>query len=579
MKSLDWFSFLRYIFLKYYNSKLLEKGVKLMLQCREDVLTFTKQLVNIESVVNTNGEKVIAQSLFNMISSLPYFSQNPSQLVLEQTLNDDQERYNVLAFVKGTKGISNRTVILMGHIDTVGIDDFNQLKDQACFPEKLMESLKGEQLPASAKEHLDSGDWLFGRGVLDMKSGVASNLYLLNYYSLHPEELDGNIVLLSECDEEDSSHGVLSALKTLKCWKKEHGFDYVAAINADFVSPRYEGDENRYIYKGTVGKLLPSFFITGAETHVGSAFEGLDPNFIAAELTRQINYNPELCNEAFGETTVPPVSLKQTDLKPSYTVQTALSAYVYYNFFIHSWSPKDVLEKLKEQAYIAFNNALTSFEERYKQYSAMSGEPYMQHPWKPRVFTYEEMEQLLREENGDIFTTHINEFKEKLSTNTSLDTRMFAARVVEEAWKWMKDKNPAIILFYSSLYSPRIELTGKTTDELALITALDEAVVEIQPHYQYPIVTRNFFPYISDMSFVALSDDEAGINAETNNNPSWGTKLFVDYQDIRDINVPVINIGPYGLDAHKKLERMEMTYSLEVVPNLTNLVIQKLLNH
>ena len=550
-----------------------------MLQCREDVLTFTKRLVNIESVVNSNGEKAIAQSLYSMISSMPYFSQNPSHLVLEQTLNDDQERYNVLAFVKGTRGISNRTVILMGHIDTVGIDDFNQLKDQACFPEKLMESLKNEQLPTSAMEHLDSGDWLFGRGVLDMKSGVASNLYLLNYYSLHPEELDGNIVLLSECDEEDSSHGVLSALKTLKCWKKEHSFDYVAAINADFVSPRYEGDENRYIYKGTVGKLLPSFFITGAETHVGSAFEGLDPNFIAAELTRQINYNPELCNEAFGETTVPPVSLKQTDLKPSYTVQTALSAYVYYNFFIHSWSPKDVLEKLKEQAYIAFNNALTSFEERYKQYSAMSGEPYMQHPWKPRVFTYEEMEQLLREENGDIFTTHMNEFKEKLSTNTSLDTRMFAARVVEEAWKWMKDKNPAIILFYSSLYSPRIELTGKTTDELALITALDEAVVEIQPHYQYPIVTRNFFPYISDMSFVALSDDEAGINAETNNNPSWGTKLFVDYQDIRDINVPVINIGPYGLDAHKKLERMGMTYSLEVVPNLTNLVIQKLLNH
>jgi arginine utilization protein RocB len=550
-----------------------------MLQCREDVLTFTKQLVNIESVVNTNGEKAIAQSLYSMISSMPYFSQNPSHLVLEQTLNDDQERYNVLAFVKGTKGNSNRTVILMGHIDTVGIDDFNHLKDQACFPDELMESLKTEQLPAAAKEHLDSGDWLFGRGVLDMKSGVASHLYLLSYYSQHPEELAGNIVLLSECDEEDSSHGVLSALKTLKRWRREHGFDYVAAINADFVSPRYEGDENRYIYKGTVGKLLPSFFITGAETHVGSAFEGLDPNFIAAELTRQINYNPELCNEAFGETTVPPVSLKQTDLKPSYTVQTALAAYVYYNFFIHSWSPKDVLEKLREQAMIAFTNALTSFEERYKQYSTLSGEPYVQHPWKPRVLTYEEMEQLLVEENGETFTAHMNQFKEKLLENKELDTRMFAAKVVEEAWKWMKDKNPAIILFYSSLYSPRIELTGKTTDELALITSLDEAVEELQPYYQYPIVTRNFFPYISDMSFVALSDDEAGINAESNNNPGWGTKLFVDYQDIRDINVPVINIGPYGLDAHKKLERLEMTYSFEIVPNLTHLVIQKLLNN
>lgn len=247
-----------------------------------------------------------------------------------------------------------------------------------------------------------------------MKSGVASHLYLLNYYSEHPEELNGNLVFLAECDEEDSSHGILSALKTLKRWKKEHGFAYTAAINADFVAPRYEGDHNRYIYKGTVGKLLPSFYITGAETHVGSAFEGLDPNFIAAELTKQINYNPDLCNEAYGETTVPPVSLKQTDLKPSYTVQTALSAYVYYNFFIHSWSPKDVLEKLKEQAIVAFHNALTAFEDRYKRYCTLSGEPYVQPPWKPRVLTYEEMDQLLVKENGTKYVSHMKNFKEDL---------------------------------------------------------------------------------------------------------------------------------------------------------------------
>ncbi|MED3561065.1 M20/M25/M40 family metallo-hydrolase [Bacillus xiapuensis] len=548
-----------------------------MHQCREDVLAFTKQLVNTESIVNTAGEKAMAHSLYKIVSEFSYFIKNPSFVTLAQTIDDIHERYNVLAFVKGTKGTSNRTVILMGHIDTVGIDDFNQLKDQACFPEELMKMLKHEELPISAKEHLDSGDWLFGRGVLDMKSGVASNLYLLKYYSEHPEELDGNIVFLAECDEEDSSHGILSALKVLKNWKKEHGFDYVAAINSDFVSPRYAGDVNRYIYKGTVGKLLPSFFITGAETHVGSCFEGLDPNFIAAELTRQINYNPELCNEAYGEITVPPVSLKQTDLKPSYTVQTALSAYVYYNFFIHSWSPKDVLDKLKEQALIAFKRALASFDERYKQYSAASKEPYVELPWAPRVFTYEEMEQLLTKEHGNAFVLHMNQFKQGLVLNEELDTRMFAARVVEEAWKWMKDKNPAIILFYSSLYSPRIELTGKTSREQALIDALDEAVEAVQPSYQHPIVTRNFFPYISDMSFVALSDNEEGIDAVSKNNPGWGTKHYVEYQDIRDLNVPVINIGPYGVDAHKKLERMEMTYSLEVVPNLTNLVIRKLL--
>ena len=331
-----------------------------MLDCRDEVLFYTKQLVNIGSIVNTNGENEIAQALYTMISSFPYFIENPSHVIKPQTQNDVLERYNVMAFVKGTKGNSNRTVILMGHLDTVGIDDFTQLADLAFNPDELLEELKKEKLPPLVKEHAESGDWMFGRGTLDMKSGVASNLYLLKYFSEHPEELDGNLVFLAECDEEDSSYGILSGVKDLNAWKEEHGFEYIGLINSDFVSPRFGGDKNRYIYKGTVGKLLPSFFITGAETHVGSAFEGLDPNLIAAELTRQIDYNPDLCNEAFGETTMPPVSLKQMDLKPNYTVQTALAAYVYYNFFIHSWTPKDVLEKLKEQADIAFEKSIKS---------------------------------------------------------------------------------------------------------------------------------------------------------------------------------------------------------------------------
>lgn len=550
-----------------------------MLACRDDVLFLTKQLVNIESIVNTDGESEIAQALYTLLSNFPYFIENPSQVVKSQTKDDERERYNVLAYVKGTKGNSNKTVILMGHMDTVGVEDFTQLKDVACEPDALKEELKKESLPHTLREHIESDDWMFGRGVLDMKSGLASHLYLIKYYSEHPDELEGNLVFIGECDEEDGSHGILSALSELKVWKEDQQFEYIGAINADFVSPRFEGDQNRYIYKGTVGKLLPSFFITGAETHVGSCFEGLDPNLIAAELTKQINYNPDLCNEANGEITVPPVSLKQTDLKPSYTVQTALSAYVYYNFFIYSWSPKEVLEKLKDQAHIAFTNALNLFKERYTTYSKISGEPYREVSWSPRVFTYEDMHQILNEQHGAKYDVHMKEFKEELLLDTSLDTRMFAARVVEEAWKWMIDKDPAIILFYSSLYSPRIQLNGESVEDQNLITALEKAVETIQPNYPYPIVTRNFFPYISDMSFVALSDDEEGISAVSNNNPGWGTKHFVNYQEIRDINVPVINIGPYGYDAHKKYERMEMTYSLEIVPNLTNQVIIKLLNN
>ncbi|WP_203362931.1 M20/M25/M40 family metallo-hydrolase [Bacillus sp. REN10] len=549
-----------------------------MFSTREEILELTDQLVKIESVVNTSGEVNIANNLYHFISIWPYFQQNPSYLIKSRTENDEIERYNVMACVKGAKGDSNKTVILMGHIDTVGIDDYGSLKDKACFPTELMKALSNEELPELVQQHLDSNEWHFGRGVLDMKSGVASHLYLLKYYSEHPEQLAGNLVLLAECDEEDSSHGVLSALKDLKKWKEEHQFEYIALINSDFVAPRFAGDTKRYIYKGTVGKVLPSFFITGAEAHAGSCFEGLDPNYIAAELTRQISYNPELCDTSLGETPVPPVSLKQTDLKPNYTIQTALSAYVYFNFFIQSWSPKDVLVTLKKQAEIAFDNAITNLKEKHRKYCEISGNPYSELPWKARVIIYEEMQRELIEQHGEPFTQHMSAFKEKLLLDSTLDTRMFAARVVEEEWNWMSDKSPAIILFYSSLYSPRIELTGKNEYEQNLLHALEEAVKAVQPYYPHPIVIRNYFPYVCDMSCVALSDGEEGIRAATVNNPGWGTKHYVNYKAIQELNVPTINIGPYGYDAHNRYERMELKYSTEMVPNITNEVIGRLLD-
>lgn len=548
-----------------------------MMNFRDEILDLTKKLVHIKSVVNTDGEKEFAKSLFDMIQAIPYFKENPSHVLMQQTLHDERERYNVLAFVKGKKGNSNRTVILMGHFDTVGISDFGQLIDVACAPDELIKKLKNEQLPEKEKEQLDSGDWLFGRGALDMKSGLASNLYLLKYFSERPEELDGNLVFIGECDEEDSSHGILSALKVLKQWKEEHNFHYVAAINADFVAPEHDEDDNRYIYKGTIGKLLPTFFVTGAETHVGSPFEGLDPNFIIAELTRQISYNPELSEQAFGEVTVPPVSLKQTDLKPNYTVQTALSAFSYYNFFTYTWSPKKVLEMLKEQAEIAFQHAIQDLNDKYKKYCSMVGKTYSPLPWEVRVFTYKEMDELLTKEHGEEYTRHMDEFKQSLLNDKELDTRLFAVKVVEEAWKWMKDKRPAIVLFYSSLYSPSVVIDEETEEGKALVTALNEAVEEVQSAYKHPIVTRNFFPHISDMSFVAMNDDEEEIRSIAENNPAWGTKHYVNYEDVLALNVPVINVGPYGLDAHKRLERTEKTFTFEIVPNITKRIIEKLI--
>jgi len=51
--------------------------------------------------------------------------------------------------------------------------------------------------------------------------------------------------------------------------------------------------------------------------------------------------------------------------------------------------------------------------------------------------------------------------------------------------------------------------------------------------------------------------------------PGWGKKYTLDIEDIRELILPVVNIGPYGKDAHKYTERVYMPYSFETVPRIT----------
>ena len=549
------------------------------LECFDDVKKITKMLVQIPSIVKTDGEKLCAQEIYDYYRDIKYFKDNPDNLIYQQTENDEIERYNVISMVKGTKGNSNRTIILMGHLDTVGVDDFEPLMEEAFNPDTLQDIIRELNFSDEVNKDIDSGEYMFGRGSLDMKSGVAGQMYLIKYFAEHPELLDGNIIAIAECDEEDNSHGIISALKELKRLKKEHDLEYIAAINADYSTPYHENDENRYIYLGTIGKLLPSFYVVGKEAHVGQAFAALDPNQILAELTRLINLNPDLCDESQGEVTIPPISLKQSDFKEAYTVQTAISAAAYYNFFVYKMSPAQVMEKMKDVAINAFDNVVENLNLSYKRFCQMSKHEYVKLPWETRVYTWDEFYNELATLYGDRFTVYIHNFANDLNEkHPMMDLREFNMAIVNEAWKWSMDKSPAIIVFYGSNFYGRIELSGKDEGEKRLIKSVEESIEMVQEYSDKPIVTKKFYPYISDMSYMGTSDTKESLLLLEKNTPAWGTKYHHPTEDILEINVPVVNIGTYGKDGHQVTERVHMRYTFENIPNITYNTIMKLLD-
>lgn len=546
----------------------------------DEVKRITEEMVAIPSInKEPEGETKVAKYVYDYYMSLDYFRENPERVKMFKTKNDFVDRHSTYAYVKGTKGNSGRTVILIGHIDTVGVDDFGTIREYAfkCreLPEKLKETFK---LSREVIDDIESGEYMFGRGALDMKSGVAGHMYLVKYFSEHPEELDGNIIAIAECDEEDNSKGIITALDELVELKKKEGFEYIACINADYSTNYSPGDENRYIYYGSIGKLLPCFAAFGKEAHVGQAFSAFDPNLLIAEITRKMSLNTDLCDIAQGEVAIPPISLKQTDTKGPYTVQTALTAFSYFNFFTHGWDPAQVLAKSREVAVRAFDDVIDYLQGQYKRFCELSSVPYVPLSWKTRVYTWKEFYDYLANIHGKEFTDYIAKFTRELhEKDPEMDLRMFGLRVCEEAWKWSEDKSPAVIVFFGSVFSARIEMTGRTDKEKALLSAVEGAVEKIRPEAERQIKTRMFYPYISDSSFMAVCDDTLAVQALRDNMPQYGVKYTHDIDKIMEIDVPVVNIGTFGRDGHMLTERVDMKQTFRNVPNITYETVKTLL--
>ena len=550
------------------------------LDCYEEVKRLTEEMVNIPSInKEPGGETKVAEYVGNYYRSLPYFQEHPDYVKVFQTKDDFVVRHSTLAYVKGTKGTSKKAVIVIGHIDTVGVDDYTPIQEYAFkpaeLPQKLMETF---DLPQEVIDDINSGEYMFGRGALDMKSGVAGHMVILRYFSEHPELLDGSIVQIAECDEEDNSKGIITGIDELVALKEKEGFEYVACINADYSTNYNPGDENRYIYYGSIGKLLPCFCAFGKEAHVGQAFSAFDPNLLIAEVTRNMSLNTDLCDIAQGEVAIPPISLKQMDTKGPYTVQTALVGFSYYNFFTHGWSPADVLEKCYQVGVRSMNSVIEMLNTQYERFCRLSRVPFTPLPWKTRVYTWKTFIEELEEKYGQEFKDSLHDFTVKLhQEEPELDLRLFSLRVAEEAWKWHEDKSPALVIFFGSVHSARIEMTRKTEKECALLDAVEEAVEIVRPEAERQIKTRMFYPYISDSSFMTICDEPEAFNALGENMPSWKVKYFHDVDKIMQINVPVVNIGTFGRDGHMVTERVDMKQTFRNIPNITCETILKLL--
>lgn len=81
-------------------------------------------------------------------------------------------------------------------------------KEDAFNPKKLTSMFYShkDELPDHVREDIEHGEWLFGRGTMDMKCGLALQMAMIEQAC--EGRFDGNVLLLAVPDEEVNSVGM-----------------------------------------------------------------------------------------------------------------------------------------------------------------------------------------------------------------------------------------------------------------------------------------------------------------------------------------------------------------------------------
>lgn len=560
---------------------LLNNGIDLINRGK-NILELTEELVNIESVSNTEGVIEIGNYIHDKLEEWPYFQENPEHLLKLPLRNDNMNRFNLAALVKGDGGYEN-TVVYIGHMDTVDIGEYRDLKNLATKPYELAERLKTRDLDEDVKEDIDSGEWLFGRGAADMKSGVAVELELLKEFSENTKDLQGNILVIITVNEEADSLGMLNIAKPLVELANKENLKYIGGINTDYTTDETgTKPDNRYVYMGTLGKIVPALYIIGKGSHVGDVFGGFDVNLMMSELTSRIDNNMELADEYKGRVTNPPVSLKQEDLKIEYNGQLPYEGFAYYNFLNFNRGVTEVMDTFKEEVEDSIRSSLDWVEGNFRVYKSYHPEQEMYLDLDIDCYTYQELLDIVKEKYiEEKVEAEIDNVLSKVNEEGIKDLRVHSLRIIKRMWELSELEGPAVIIFLvPPFYPPQNPDVDDAKFEKFNSIARDTINnYEINNEYNYNMIIKDFFPFLSDASYAAFQGDKKDEETLKYNMPYWGKGWRIDVEAVRELNLPVVDVGVHGKGAHKYLERVHIPYTMKVLPELIKTITKNALQN
>ncbi len=477
------------------------------------------------------------------------------------------------------KGEGRDTIILIHHTDIVDTDAYGVYSSLAYKPDEITQLYREGKVEISdeVKKDLDSGDWLFGRGVADMKGGASIHMALVEEY-MKDKDFKGNIILMGLPDEENLSAGMRGAVTLLEDLKGKHDLDYLLLLNVE-PHDRYNPDVQT-LYDGSVGKLMPVVYVRGALTHVGHIFQGLNPINLLSEIVRRTEVNPDFLEKVGNTVTPPPTWLYMKDGKNVYDVSLPMSAAGYMSILTLAKPPKDIFEALRKTSVEAFEAVIEELNISYSKYLELKGEDQKKLPWKTNVKLYGELYQQAIEDSGDEFIEaierHMEETKEGIN-NQSLTLIDGAYGIIEKTMEYVNDLSPMVVIALAPPYYPNVNNLMVPEGKKRIDSALEGMVRMVKDEWNQDCFVQNYFTGISDLSYGMFESDKENIGYIEDNMLMWKDVYYIPLGTIKDLSMPVLNVGPWGKDYHKYVERVYKVDLYERTPRMVDRLIKSLL--
>lgn len=525
------------------------------------------EMVKIKSNTGTKLEKDVEEYIYNYLSSFNYFKENKEHYG-RVDIEDEFNREVIWALVKGR---SDKTVVLLHHHDVVDSLDYGKFQEYAYSPERLKEEYRTLEFPKEIMDDLDSENWCFGRGTCDMKAGASIQLETLKHYS-ELSDFQGNILLISVADEESFSTGMRKTIKLLNDLKEKFNLSYELLINSE-PHERKSKDIGK-IYDGSVGKIMPVVYVKGYKSHIGQIFSGFNPLLLLSRIAIQTETNMDFADRELGEVSPPPSWSYLRDFKENYDASIPEAAGGYFSVLTLSQTPKDILNKIKDISETAFKESIDQLNNNYKDFNKDGGKL----PWAPKVKYFSEIYEEALEYGKDEFEKDFKETIEKikediLKEKTIIPNSNFT--LIQKALDYIPSSDPIVVIGISPPYYPHVSNENLYTHKK--IKNLKEVINRKAEEFGESYTLDKYFMGISDLSYTSLNKAEEVVPYIENNMPLWNHLYDINFNELKKLDIPVINIGPWGKDLHKRTERVYMKDLKNNTPKLISEVIDYIL--